>query len=51
METNADWFDFWLNQHEDPDKAKAAQYVRWRNLREMQQQDGSSGGTSRATKE
>jgi dipeptidyl aminopeptidase/acylaminoacyl peptidase len=30
---NVDWFDFWLNGHEDPDRAKADQYQRWRQLR------------------
>src|SRR5581483_985054 len=30
---NVDWFDFWLNGHEDRDPSKAAQYVRWRDLR------------------
>lgn len=34
-----DWYDFWLNGHEDPDPAKAAQYVRWRKLREQHQAD------------
>jgi len=29
----ADWFDFWLNDHEDPDPAKREQYARWRELR------------------
>jgi hypothetical protein len=29
-----DWFDFWLNGHEDPDPAKVEQYKRWRLLRE-----------------
>jgi dipeptidyl aminopeptidase/acylaminoacyl peptidase len=33
---NVDWFDFWLNGHEDPDPAKAEQYARWRELRNMQ---------------
>lgn len=33
-ERGVDWFDFWLNGHEDPAPAKAAQYVRWRALRE-----------------
>ncbi len=28
-----DWFDFWLNGHEDPDPAKSEQYGRWRALR------------------
>jgi dienelactone hydrolase len=31
-----DWFDFWLNDHEDPDTSKAEQYGRWHKLREMQ---------------
>jgi dienelactone hydrolase len=30
-----DWFDFWLNAHEDPAPGKAAQYARWRRLRGM----------------
>jgi dipeptidyl aminopeptidase/acylaminoacyl peptidase len=29
-----DWFDFWLNDHESPDPAKAEQYARWQRLRE-----------------
>jgi dipeptidyl aminopeptidase/acylaminoacyl peptidase len=29
-----DWFDFWLNGHEDADPTKAEQYRRWRELRE-----------------
>jgi dienelactone hydrolase len=28
-----DWFDFWLNGHEDPSPEKAEQYARWRKLR------------------
>lgn len=36
MERSADWFDFWLNEHEDPDPAKAAQYANWRRLRALQ---------------
>lgn len=32
---NVDWFDFWLNDHEDPDSAKEIQYARWRKLREQ----------------
>ena len=32
QETTADWFDFWLNNHEDPDPAKKQQYVRWRTM-------------------
>jgi len=30
-----DWFDFWLNNHEDSDPAKAEQYRRWRELRDL----------------
>ena len=31
---NLDWFDFWLRDREDPDPAKAAQYRRWRAMRQ-----------------
>ncbi len=31
-----DWFDFWLNGHEDPDLAKAEQYQRWEQLCDLQ---------------
>ena len=30
-----DWFRFWLQDSEEPDPAKAEQYVRWRGLREL----------------
>lgn len=36
QEMLVDWFDFWLNDHEDPDSSKAQQYDRWHQLREMQ---------------
>lgn len=32
---NVDWFDFWLNGHEDPDPAKADEFGRWRNLKKQ----------------
>lgn len=32
-----DWYDFWLNGHEDRDPTKAEQYVRWRKLRDEQE--------------
>ena len=32
-----DWFRFWLQDYEDPDPAKADQYIRWRELRTLQQ--------------
>jgi hypothetical protein len=34
QEMLVDWFDFWLNGHEDPDPEKASQYVRWRTMRD-----------------
>jgi len=34
QEALVDWFDFWLNGHEDPDPAKTDQYARWHKLRE-----------------
>lgn len=30
---NLDWFDFWLNDREDPDPSKRAQFDRWRAWR------------------
>ena len=35
QEMLVDWFDFWLNEHEDSDSTKSAQYARWRKLKEM----------------
>ena len=34
-----DWFCFWLKGEEDPDPAKAEQYIRWRELRKLQEQN------------
>ncbi|HEY3814564.1 MAG TPA: hypothetical protein VGL66_15185 [Caulobacteraceae bacterium] len=34
LEANADWFDFWLQGHEDSDPTKAGQYARWRKMRD-----------------
>jgi dipeptidyl aminopeptidase/acylaminoacyl peptidase len=39
QELNVDWYDFWLNGHEDPDQAKGEQYERWRELRQRYQKD------------
>ena len=36
---NVDWFDFWLNGREDPDPVRAAQYARWRELKNLQQEN------------
>jgi dipeptidyl aminopeptidase/acylaminoacyl peptidase len=35
LETNVDWFAFWLNHEIDPSPAKAEQYKRWQALREQ----------------
>jgi len=35
QQSAVDWFDFWLNGHEDPDSGKADQYARWRKLRRL----------------
>jgi dipeptidyl aminopeptidase/acylaminoacyl peptidase len=35
QEMIVDWFDFWLNGHEQADPAKAEQYARWRKLRDL----------------
>jgi hypothetical protein len=34
QQSAVDWFDFWLNEDEDPDPAKATQYARWKGLTE-----------------
>ena len=47
-----DWMRFWLQGYEDPDPAKAAQYKRWRGLREVQEeneQKAKSPATPQAT--
>ena len=31
QEINVDWYDFWLNGHEDPDPGKSVQYARGEN--------------------
>jgi dipeptidyl aminopeptidase/acylaminoacyl peptidase len=33
QELLVDWFDFWLNDHENSAPEKAEQYARWRNMR------------------
>ena len=39
QEINVDWYDFWLNGHEDPDPGKSDQYARWRELRQLQKSE------------
>jgi len=36
---NLDWFRFWLKNEEDPDRVKAEQYTRWRELRKLQEKN------------
>jgi dipeptidyl aminopeptidase/acylaminoacyl peptidase len=44
-ETNVDWFDFWLNGHEDSDLTKTAQYARWEKLCDLQMANNSGRST------
>jgi len=37
MERNLDWFNFWLQDKEDPSPRKDAQYLRWRELRKKEE--------------
>jgi dipeptidyl aminopeptidase/acylaminoacyl peptidase len=39
LQSNLDWFVFWLKGEEDPDPTKAGQYKRWRDLRELRQRN------------
>jgi dipeptidyl aminopeptidase/acylaminoacyl peptidase len=41
QELAVDWFDFWLNEHEDPNPRKASQYVKWRQLRTLEDKQGA----------
>ena len=36
---NVNWFDFWLNGHEENDPESAEQYARWEMLCELQAAD------------
>lgn len=43
-ERNLDWFRFWLQGYEDPDRSKADQYRHWRQMRDAR--DGVKGTTA-----
>ncbi|HLT00905.1 MAG TPA: Atxe2 family lasso peptide isopeptidase [Geminicoccaceae bacterium] len=43
---NLDWFRYWLQDHVDPDPAKAGQYARWQAMR--QRRDGAQGSSPRS---
>ena len=45
---SVDWFRFWLQGYEDPDPAKAEQYKRWRELKEMQAENDNKLNNARA---
>jgi hypothetical protein len=42
LESATDWMDFWLNDRELVDESKQEQYVRWRELRRLQQKGNQS---------
>lgn len=44
---NVDWFTFWLKGEEDPDPAKAEQYIHWRKLRIQQEKSTISATLAR----
>lgn len=46
QQETVDWYDFWLNNYEDTDPAKAAQYKQWGTLRERQQEEVTKGGNA-----
>jgi dipeptidyl aminopeptidase/acylaminoacyl peptidase len=46
---NLDWFNFWLQDKEDPDPTNAEQYKRWRELRKLQENDPHGAAQSPAS--
>jgi len=44
---NVDWYVFWLKGEEDPDPAKKDQYVRWRELRKLQDKSEATQTSSK----
>jgi len=38
---NVDWFRFWLQDYEDPDVNKKAQYEHWRELRDRKRNNAN----------
>ena len=45
QEMIVDWFDYWLNGHEDPAPEKVDQYARWHKLRQANEGNGSAAGS------
>jgi dipeptidyl aminopeptidase/acylaminoacyl peptidase len=45
---SVDWFRFWLQDYEDPDPRKTEQYKRWRELRNLQEENASKAAVTRS---
>jgi dipeptidyl aminopeptidase/acylaminoacyl peptidase len=45
---DVDWMTFWLKGEEDPDPSKADQYIRWRELKKLQDAQATGQQTSRS---
>ncbi len=48
MQRNLDWYRFWLQGYERSNPEDPNQYVRWRKLRELQQEDERKAGLNPA---
>ncbi len=46
MQRNVDWYRFWLQGYERSNPEDPQQYVRWRELRALQQHEMTSGGAA-----
>ena len=44
---NLDWFNFWLQDKEDPNPEKQDQYIRWRGMRDHIKRNNSNNGITR----
>jgi dipeptidyl aminopeptidase/acylaminoacyl peptidase len=44
LQSDVDWFCFWLKGEEDPDPTKVKQYVRWRELKKLQERGDALEG-------
>ena len=45
QQSAVDWFRFWLQGYEYPDPVKADQYIRWRDLRKLQEENEKKPAT------
>jgi dipeptidyl aminopeptidase/acylaminoacyl peptidase len=46
LQRNVDWYRFWLQGYERPNPEDPDQFVRWRRLRELEQEDERKAGLS-----